>query len=109
MDVKLTMFSLIQEPCESGGGRPGLPVPNGPYGLSEREAATFYFFHSTSFQALGEGCRLQNTACSLVSNVTRPTESGVATLPHTHILSRTPSTGLHQSFLQSVRPYLFTP
>ena len=63
VDVKLTMFSLIQEPCESGGGRPGLPVPNGPYGLSEREAATFYFFHSTSFQALEEGCRLQLKHC----------------------------------------------
>ena len=27
-----------QEMCESGGGRPGLPVPNSPYGLCGREA-----------------------------------------------------------------------
>ena len=25
-----------QELCESRGGRPGLPVPNGPYGLCGR-------------------------------------------------------------------------
>ena len=24
--------------CESGGGRPGLPVPNSPYGLCGRKA-----------------------------------------------------------------------
>jgi len=27
-----------QELCESGGGRPGLPVPNSPYVLCGREA-----------------------------------------------------------------------
>ena len=27
-----------QELCESSGGRPGLPVPNGPYGLCGRKA-----------------------------------------------------------------------
>ena len=27
-----------QELCESGGGRPGLPVPAGPYGLCGRKA-----------------------------------------------------------------------
>ena len=27
-----------QELCESRGGRPGLPVPNGPYGLCGRKA-----------------------------------------------------------------------
>ena len=27
-----------QELCESGGGRPGLPVPNSPYGLCGRRA-----------------------------------------------------------------------
>ena len=26
------------ELCESGGGRPGLPVPNSPYGLCGRKA-----------------------------------------------------------------------
>ena len=26
-----------QEVCESGGGRPGLPVPNSPYGLCGRK------------------------------------------------------------------------
>ena len=26
-------LSLAQELCESQGGRPGLPVPNSPYGL----------------------------------------------------------------------------
>ena len=29
-----------QEPCESGGGRPGLPVPNSPYGLCERKVTS---------------------------------------------------------------------
>ena len=28
-----------QELCESRGGRPGLPVPNNPYGLCGRKAA----------------------------------------------------------------------
>ena len=28
-----------QEVCESRGGRPGLPVPNRPYGLCGRKAA----------------------------------------------------------------------
>ena len=27
-----------QKLCENGGGRPGLPVPNGPYGLCGRKA-----------------------------------------------------------------------
>ena len=27
-----------QELCKSGGGRPGLPVPNSPYGLCGRRA-----------------------------------------------------------------------
>ena len=27
-----------REPCESRGGRPGLPVPNSPYGLCGRKA-----------------------------------------------------------------------
>ena len=27
-----------QEPCEGRGGRPGLPVPNSPYGLCGRKA-----------------------------------------------------------------------
>ena len=27
-----------QEMCESGGGRPGLPVPNSPYSLCGRKA-----------------------------------------------------------------------
>ena len=27
-----------QKLCESGGGRPGLPVPNSPYGLCGRKA-----------------------------------------------------------------------
>ena len=28
----------VQELCESGGGRAGLPVPNSPYGLCGRKA-----------------------------------------------------------------------
>ena len=28
----------VQELCESRGGRPGLPVPNSPYGLCGRKA-----------------------------------------------------------------------
>ena len=34
VDVKLR----AQELCESRGGRPGLPVPNSPYGLCGRKA-----------------------------------------------------------------------
>ena len=30
---KLIELDLYQELCESRGGRPGLPVPNSPYGL----------------------------------------------------------------------------
>ena len=62
---------------------------------------SFYFF-----QALEEGCRLQNTACSLVSNVTRPTESGVATLPHTH-RSLPNSKHWFTSVLPSISPSVF--
>ena len=29
----------VQELCESQGGRPGLPVPNKPYGFCGRKAA----------------------------------------------------------------------
>ena len=29
---------IVQELCESGGGRPGLPFPNDPYGLCGRKA-----------------------------------------------------------------------
>ena len=32
------MLFRAQELCESRGGRPGLPVPNGPYGLCGRKA-----------------------------------------------------------------------
>ena len=32
------MTELSPELCESRGGRPGLPVPNSPYGLCGREA-----------------------------------------------------------------------
>ena len=28
----------VQELCERRGGRPGFPVPNGPYGLCGRKA-----------------------------------------------------------------------
>ena len=31
-------FFRAQELCESGGGRPGLPVANSPYGLCGRKA-----------------------------------------------------------------------
>ena len=31
----------VQELCESRGGRPGLPVPNSPYGLCGRKAALY--------------------------------------------------------------------
>ena len=36
MDTALTLRA--QELCESRGGRPGLPVPNSPYGLCGRKA-----------------------------------------------------------------------
>ena len=32
------MLCRVQELCESRGGRPGLPVPNSPYGLCGRKA-----------------------------------------------------------------------
>ena len=35
--LKKTVLTA-QELCESGGGRPGLPVPNSPYGLCRRKA-----------------------------------------------------------------------
>ena len=42
MDVvgPLSVLSLhgAQELCESGGGRPGLPVPDSPYGFCGRKA-----------------------------------------------------------------------
>ena len=31
------LVSELKKPCESRGGRPGLPVPNGPYGLCGRQ------------------------------------------------------------------------
>ena len=34
--------------CESGGGRPGLPVPNSPYGLCGRRAALNLWFYQSS-------------------------------------------------------------
>ena len=30
--------NIAEEPCESRGGRPGLPVPTSPYGLCGRKA-----------------------------------------------------------------------
>ena len=43
MALKALWVSLpalgVQELCESRGGRPGLPVPNSPYGLCGRKAA----------------------------------------------------------------------
>ena len=33
----LTRFCRAQELCESRRGRPGLPVPNSPYGLCRRK------------------------------------------------------------------------
>ena len=40
VDVKaiLEEHSRAKELCESRGGRPGLPVPNSPYGLCGRKA-----------------------------------------------------------------------
>ena len=37
LTIRLAGFSA-QELCESRGGRPGLPVPNSPYGLCGRKA-----------------------------------------------------------------------
>ena len=38
-EAKAEVLSLrAQELCESRGGRPGLPVPNNPYGLCGRKA-----------------------------------------------------------------------
>ena len=33
-----TLSIRVQDLCESCGGRPGLPVPNSPYGLCGRKA-----------------------------------------------------------------------
>ena len=35
--ISSTTSNRAQELCESRGGRPGLPVPNSPYGLCGRE------------------------------------------------------------------------
>ena len=40
-----SVAELGQELCESGGGRPGLPVPNKPYGFCGRKA-TLYHAHA---------------------------------------------------------------
>ena len=37
-DIKNVPGDRAQELCESGGGRPGLPLPNSPYGLCGRKA-----------------------------------------------------------------------
>ena len=38
-EERKTVFLIrSQELCESRGGRPGLPVPNSPYGLCRRKA-----------------------------------------------------------------------
>ena len=37
--IVLTMSSVDVKLCESRGGRPGLPVPNSPYGFCGRKAA----------------------------------------------------------------------
>ena len=43
-----------QELCESGGGRPGLPVPNSPYGLCGRQATLMkYKKHREVVVAIG--------------------------------------------------------
>jgi len=40
MNVKQVFYSVKgQELCKSRGGRPGLPVPNSPYGLCRRRTA----------------------------------------------------------------------
>ena len=48
-----TMFTLTfraQELCESRGGRPGLPVPNSPYGFCGRKA-TFELEFATELRS----------------------------------------------------------
>ena len=37
-NLKKKSGARAQELCESRGGRPGLPVPNSPYGLCGRKA-----------------------------------------------------------------------
>ena len=39
VSVDVKPLDIVQELCESRGGRPGLPVPNSPYGLCGRKAA----------------------------------------------------------------------
>ena len=38
MITALDLSNRVQELCESRGDRPGLPVPNSPYGFCGREA-----------------------------------------------------------------------
>ena len=38
VDVMQHRLNRARELCESRGGRPGLPVPNSPYGLCGRKA-----------------------------------------------------------------------
>ena len=43
MELEL-ILKRVQELCESRGGRPGLPVPNSPYGLCGRKATLNWNF-----------------------------------------------------------------
>ena len=38
VDIKQHLKNRVQELCESRGGRPGLPVPNKPYGFRGHKA-----------------------------------------------------------------------
>ena len=55
--------------CESRGGRPGLPVPNSPYGLCGRKATLNLKFVDFSAQELCEsrggrpGLHVPNSSC----------------------------------------------
>ena len=42
----MIVCTVSVELCERRGGRPGLPVPNSPYGLCGREATLNYTFRA---------------------------------------------------------------
>ena len=54
--VKQHLNNRAQELCESRGGRPGLPVPNSPYGLCGRKATLKNGAQEQCYNEGGGGC-----------------------------------------------------
>jgi len=48
--ARLVMYQVRAELCERRGGRPGLSVPNSPYGLCGRKATLNLTLHQVTFE-----------------------------------------------------------